>query len=327
MYYKIPDEPKINLPQKFKKFEGENLRAIQIGTTVRNLWIQIKQRTDVSEIKRELSKEFGLSVSSIERLVSGGSSLPLKFVFKILEVWQEVVKPDKNKLHQVLQFIEENSVFKGNSNSKPVRLPEHLTPQLSYLIGSLRDGSLPEVYNNEYEIQFSQLNIDWLETVITPLIEKIFGIRVKVTSYGDQTPRIRIYSKPIYIFIKNFFEHPERLQVSWEIPNLIRSSPAEIKKWFIRGFFDSEGEINIRQKRLTIHHSWNGEIPLVLKQLHEILYQDFNIKSKISKPHKEKNFPSFDLRMDKENALLFYQNIGTSHPEKIKKFQIFMEPS
>jgi len=74
---------------------------------------------------------------------------------------------------------------------------------------------------------------------------------------------------------------------------------------------------------VVIHHSWNGQKPLVLEQLQEILLKEFGIQSKVSKPHKEKNFPSFDLTITKENVWLFYQKIGTSHPEKIFKFQLW----
>lgn len=327
MFEEIPEEPKIKLPEKIRRFKDENLRIVQTGTTVRNLWTQIKEKTEVTEIKQQLSQEFDLSIPSIERLVSGNSSLPLKFVLKILKIWQEIVKPDEEKVSQVTKFIEENAIFKGNSNSKPIKLPKYLTPQLSYLIGTLRDGSLPRVYNNEYEVQFSQLNTKWLETLIVPLVEKIFGVKTRIESYNRQTPRVKVYSKPIYTFIKNFFEHPESLQVTWEVPKLIQTSPLKIKGWFIRGFFDSEGEINLRQKRITIHHSWDGESPVVLEQLQKIFEEDFNIKSKVSKPHKEKNFPSFDLRITKENVLWFYQKIGTSHPEKLEKFQKFWNPS
>ncbi len=327
MLQKIQERPKTELPEKFEKLKEEDLRVVQIGTMVRNIWTQIKQKTEVTDVKQELSKEFNLSVTSIERLVSGNSSLPLKFVHRILMIWQETVKPDEENVSRIIKFVEENAFFKGDSNSVPVKLPKYLTPQLSYLIGALRDGSLPKVYNNEYEVQFSQLNIEWLEAVVAPLIENVFGIRAEVESYNGQTPRIKIYSKPIYVFIKIFFEHPERLQVTWEVPSLIRNSPLEIKKWFIRGFFDSEGEINVRQKRITIHHSWNGKTPIVLEQLKEILERDFNVRAKVSKPHKEKNFPSFDLRISKENVLLFYKKIGTSHPEKFKKFQTFWNPS
>lgn len=321
--FKIPGEPKIKLPINIiTELTLEDLRVTGIENVLRNLWIQIKQKTEVFEIKKKLSQEFNLSIPSIERLLSGRSSLPVKFVKEVYKIWNDICNPSEEKIKEINELLNELSIFKGNSNSTPVELPKFLTPKLAYLIGSLRDGSLPEVYNNQYEIQFSQQNTEWLEHVIIPLIEDVFKIKTVVKSYGDQTPRVKIYSKPIYIFIKEIFEHPERLQVTWEVPTLIRNSPAEIKKWFIRGFFDSEGEINIRQKRLVIHHSWNGQNPIVLEQLQKILLNDFKIESKISKPHKEKNFPSFDLIISKQNVWLFYKKIGTSHPEKISKFQL-----
>lgn len=321
----IPNKPEIELPKKFTEINLEELRVTGVEEIIRNLWIQIKTKVEVSEIKNELIKKFSLSLPSIERLVSGRSSMPLNFVREIVEIWKKICNPSQEKYTETIKLIEENSKFKGGSNSIPIVLPKVLNPKLSYLIGALRDGSLPEVYNNQYEIQFSQQNTEWLEKVIVPTIEDVFRIKTKVESYGNQIPRIKIYSKPIYFFIKKFFEYPERLQVTWTVPKLIINSPSEIKKWFIRGFFDSEGEINIKQKRIVIHHSWNGQTPTVLEQLKEILLKDFDIESKVSKPHKEKGFLSFDLRISKENVWLFYQKIGTSHPEKILKFSIMEE--
>jgi hypothetical protein len=323
----IPNKPEVELPKKFTEINLESLRVTGVEDIVANLWLQIKMKTEVSKIKNELSSKFSLSLPSIERLVSGRSSLPLDFIKEIIEKWKDICRPTEEKYNTILRLIEENSKFKGESNSTPVTLPQVLNPKLSYLIGALRDGSLPEVYNNQYEVQFSQQNKEWLEKVIVPTIKEVFGITTRVESYRNQTARVKIYSKPIYLFIKKFFEYPERLQVTWEVPKIIRSSPPEIKKWFIRGFFDSEGEINVRQKRVVIHHSWNGRKPVVLEQLHEILSNEFGIRSKVSKPHKEKNFPSFDLIITKENVWSFYQKIGTCHPEKILKFQLWRSSS
>ena len=278
------------------------------------------------QIKAELAQKFSLSIPSVERLVSGRSSLPLAFVKEIVKKWKEVCVPSEEKYQYILSLIEEKSIIKGDTNSKPVNLPKSLNPQLAYLLGALRDGSLPAVYNNQYEVQFSQKNKEWLEKTIVPLIEKAFKIKAKVESYGNQTRRVKIYSKPIYFFIKKFFEYPERLQVTWEVPFLIRTSPLEIKRWFVRGFFDAEGEINVKQKRIVIHHSWAGTFPVVLIQLQEML-EEFGIESKVSGPHEEKNFPSFDLRIMRDNVRLFYEKIGTSHPEKVIKFQLLMEYS
>jgi len=317
-----PDEPEMKLPNLFTELSSEELRVTGIEDIIKNLWVQIKRKTEVSTIKKSISKKFNLSISSIERLVSGRSSLPIQFVKEVYEIWKEICKPSQQRIEQIDRQLNEFSMFKGDSNSMPVTLPKALTPKLAYLLGALRDGSILTIYNNQYEVQFSQKNVKWLRNVIIPTIEEVFKIKTKVQRYGEQTPRIKVYSKPIYIFIKKVFKYPEKLQVTWEVPSLVMHSPLEIKRWFIRGFFDSEGEINIKQKRLVIHHSWNGENPVVLKQLQEILINDFGIESKISKPHKERNFPSFDLTIFKENILLFYQRIGTSHPQKIIKFQL-----
>jgi len=219
-----PDKPRVKLPNIFLELASEDLRVTGVEKTIRCLWTKIKQKTGINEIKSYLSQKFNLSISSIERLISGRSSIQCSFVREIYEIWKETCKPSIMEIQQIENLLE-NSRFKGNSNSIPVLLPKFLTPKLAYLIGALRDGSLPQVYNNQYEIQFSQKNVEWLKQMIVPLIKQVFKINAKIQCYGKQTPRVKVYSKPIYVFIKKVFEHPEKLQVTWEVPSLIRNSP------------------------------------------------------------------------------------------------------
>lgn len=198
-----------------------------------------------------------------------------------------------------------------------------ISKNLSYLAGILRDGSLPKPYNNQYEIQVSQDDMEWLENVKKKLQILFPEKEIKIVKYGKQTPRIKIYSKEIYQRLVKLFEYPG-MQSKWQIPSIVRNGSKETKKWFIKGFFDAEGEVPLSKQNgkykiwIRFHHSWDGKKCIVLEQLKQILENDFRIQcGNVSGPKKEKNFPSFDLAIYGNNIHKFFSEIGTLHPKHI----------
>lgn len=204
-----------------------------------------------------------------------------------------------------------------------------MTRKLAYLAGALRDGSLPEPYNNLYEIQFSQKNRKWLRR-IKNFLEELFPEKdIKIVQYGKQTPRIKIYSKRIYLELLDLLEFKGD-QSLWRVPSCIRNGSKEIKRWHLKGFFDAEGEVPLSRNQsrkykvwVRFHHSWKGRACLVLKDLKRILEEDFRIEcGEVSGPKEETNAPSFDLAIYGENAKEFYERIGTLHPNHKRRFKI-----
>lgn len=201
---------------------------------------------------------------------------------------------------------------------------------LSYLAGILRDGSLPRPYNNQYEIQVSQDNIPWLEKVKGMLSELFPEKEIKIVKYGRQTPRIKIYSKEIYEKLVDIFDYPGT-QMKWEVPLFIRNGPINRKKWFIRGFFDAEGEVPLSRQNgkykvwIRFHHSWDGKKCIVLEQLKTILEKDFKIIcGNVTGPKKEKKYPSFDLMIYGKHIHEFFNQIGTFHPKHKKRLNTML---
>ena len=210
----------------------------------------------------------------------------------------------------------------------------NISQDMAYLAGILRDGSLPKPYNNQYEIQVSQDNIIWLEKV-KEIMQKLFPEKeLKIIKYGKQTPRIKIYSKEIYYKLTKLFEYPG-MQSKWEIPSVIRTGSKEIKKSFIRGFFDAEGEVPLSKQGskgskykiwIRFHHSWDGNQCIVLEQMKRILEKEFNILcGNVSGPKNEKNYPSFDLAIYGRYAVQqFFQHIGSLHPKHNERLKTML---
>ncbi|MBL7169470.1 MAG: hypothetical protein ISS48_00445 [Candidatus Aenigmarchaeota archaeon] len=205
-----------------------------------------------------------------------------------------------------------------------------LTKDLAYLAGILRDGSLPKPYNNQYEIQISQDNIEWLENVKV-MLKRLFPEKdLKIVKYGNQTPRIKIYSKEIYHYLVKLFEYPGT-QTKWKIPSFVINGSSDIKKRFIEGFFEAEGEVPLSKQNnkykiwIRFHHSWDGDKCIVLEQMKMMLENNFGVKcGNITGPKKEKKFPSFDLAIYGNNVYEFFKEMKIFHPKHNKRLRIMM---
>lgn len=180
---------------------------------------------------------------------------------------------------------------------------------LAYLAGILRDGSLPKPYNNLYEIQISQNDVKFLKDVEKIFLKVFAESKPRIYKYGNQTPRIKVYSKEIYSYLVKILEYPGN-QARWKIPTFITSGDKETKRRFLQGFFDAEGEIPLSRNSggnykiwARFHHSWDGANCEILEQTKTILEEDFKIMcGKVSGPKAERNYPSFDLAIYGKNA-------------------------
>lgn len=313
-----PNEPKVKLPNYLTRITTgkmkEDIRLVGTEYMIRQLWREIKQDRRTKQIKESVCDELKISTPTLERFLSGRAPIPITALLKIIEHSNVM-----NKEH-VLEKAYQTSSFKAGTNSPVINLPKHLTPNLGYFIGAFRDGSLPQVYNREYTVEISQKEESWLRNTILPIMKHLFKIdTIKVTQYGRQMPRIRVYSKPLYLFVKEIFEFPPGSQATWRVPELIRMSHPEIKKWYVRGFFDAEGHIAKRKKRIEISQSWIDDSALVMHDLKEILLE-LGIRSKIIKrkipPHD--TYPQFNIRINLNDFYKFCNLIGSSHPKKIK---------
>lgn len=123
-----------------------------------------------------------------------------------------------------------------------------------------------------------------------------------------------------------------RTQNRWQIPSVILGGSKEVKKQFIRGFFDAEGEVPLSKNQsgrykiwIRFHHSWDGNSCSVLEQLKKLLEKDFGIQcGKVTGPKKEKKIPSFDLAIYGQNVCKFVKKIGTAHPRHIKRLKVML---
>lgn len=194
------------------------------------------------------------------------------------------------------------------------KIPENLklNEELSYILGVIAgDGYID--YNNKrqtYYIGLSAVDKDFVEEFrkiladffkITPTNE----FREKRSEKWNSQYITRLCSKEACDFINSIGDFRKD---NWRIPKIIKESKKSIKCAFIRGFFDSEGEIDEKIGRI-------GATSMNLKGLLEIkeLLGSINIRSTIikRKDPRPNTSQKYVLRIhDKNSIRLFYELIG-----------------
>ena len=208
-----------------------------------------------------------------------------------------------------------------------------INPQLFYFLGVMRDGTLPIVYDGHYEISVAQKNPEFLKMVKTIFIETLKinenKIRIKI---DKNTPRIVVYNKKLYSFLKE-------LKVGdGDVEPIVFKYP-QFWKWYVRGFFDAEGEIahvekylagitkTFPQPRILIHQASKNEKECkALVELKKII-ESLGVKcGNILGPKRNVNTYDFDLMIyGIKNVENFYSLIGTSHIEKNLRFNLLLK--
>ncbi|MBN1502780.1 LAGLIDADG family homing endonuclease [Candidatus Woesearchaeota archaeon] len=130
----------------------------------------------------------------------------------------------------------------------------YLNVKTAYLTGVIiGDGNLsnsPKSHKTDLSKDY-RISIDLSDKkfllYIYKIIKTIIKTRTKPKSIiqkGDRTPRLRIYirNKALYNFLNKTMEVPEGSKSSAVIiPSLIRHNSSKIKRYFIAGYFDTDG--------------------------------------------------------------------------------------
>jgi DNA-binding transcriptional regulator WhiA len=106
----------------------------------------------------------------------------------------------------------------------------------------------------------------------------------------------------------------------WFIPSEIVSGNDQIKRAFIRGFFDGDGSVDFAEKkipRIRINSiNLNG-----LKQIRELL-KSLSIESKVNGPYKRnKRKDCYELLLKTSSVIKFIKYINSKHSKKRGVFQ------
>jgi len=202
-----------------------------------------------------------------------------------------------------------------------ITLPNQLDIDLAEEIGiHVGDGSM-NIYKKAhmYSLEGDILEKDYYINFIAPLFKKIYNLDVRLRErkcagvFGFQKS-----SRELILFKNKQFNLPLGSKCNIEIPLQIRNSSLEIKKAFLRGFFDTDGGIYLEKKYgkpypriILVNKSMN-----LMNQIKEILVNDFNFNLSM---WRDKFCYRINIRGNK-NFIKWMKLIGSHNPKNINKY-------
>lgn len=209
---------------------------VEVGVELKQIWSKIKSQVDygqLAEIKKQFGRGIYKNVENFNLYLNQKRNPPLLLVRRI------------NKLSNSLKFpiisLKGKRIKSGmGGNAASSILPTELTSKLAYLVGALRDGTLAR--HGKYEISYSQKNTEWLD-LLSKLIVQVFqpSNKPRLVCRENRTAKLIISNRPIFEFFHNLFEAPIGNKINWSTPTLIKKSNSEIKRYYMRGFYDADG--------------------------------------------------------------------------------------
>jgi len=277
-------------------------------------------------VKRKLTNEEILTLPSLYN--SGLSSWAIAKRFNTYHSTILYHLKKKNFVRRDKSSAAKEGVKAGRIKIKKHKIPKNLqlNRDLSYVLGVIAgDGCIS--YNRDmqrYQIILSAVDKEFVDK-FREILYNYFKIKPtnefkksKVKNWRDQYVT-RLCSKNACDFILKIGNFRGD---NWEIPENIKKADNQIKSSFIKGFFDSEGEIDKKIGRI-------GAVSINLKGLEEIqdLLSNLKIRSTIIKKKDSRLNTSqkYVLRIhDKKSIVLFYQLVGFTIQRKQKVLKEFL---
>ncbi len=249
----------------------------------------------------------------------------LSFVFYFMVVTSYGEIPDSELMFPSFPSLPS---LKLNVNKlSPGRLPSNLTPALAYFIGFFcGDGGLKDIqktFLKTKRFEYKLIIADEFEIQIK-IIQKVFSglfgfkppIRYERILKGEHTYYLNPTNKSVYLFLTKVFGFPKGHKYDGlKVPRLIINSNSSIKKWFIRGVFDSDGDTRAVEKGFTAQ----SRVKLRMKThsfitgIKALLEDTYNVS--VNGPYYDKGGQSSYIQVERFNDL-----------KSINKQKIFMHP-
>ena len=137
----------------------------------------------------------------------------------------------------------------------------NLTEDLFYLAGALRDGSVHyDKASRNYTVVWYSKDQNYLTKRIVKKLARL-GKVATVYEYKKGQYRVKIGSRELYDAIKTTFQFPDEGigQVEWGASQKLRNTRKELKYAYMRGMFDAEGDVSVRNRYLEVSQK-NTEI-------------------------------------------------------------------
>ena len=198
-----------------------------------------------------------------------------------------------------------------------------LDPELFYLAGALRDGSIHyDKASRNYCIVWYSKYPEYLQQEIGPRVVSIFGKEPVFYEYKTGHFRMRLAGKKYYEFLKMKFEFPEQGigQIEWGVPEVLRNAAAEQKHSYIKGMFDAEGDVSRVNRYVEVSQKNIAILEWMISELNSIGIQTGSVVI----ADKKTNTCKFVIAQ-KASIAAFASKIGFNHPIKKRLLEEFVQ--
>jgi intein-encoded DNA endonuclease-like protein len=226
----------------------------------------------------------------------------------------------ERRTERVLSALEKSELNESNELSKEVRSRveiESNDESLGYLLGAMRDGSVfYDKASRNYFTMYYQKHSEWLEDSISPRMEKLFDKEGKIEEYTPGHYRLKVSSKELYEMWKQDYDFPPdgEGQGSWNVPEDIKSANTHVKASYIRGVFDTEGDVSPESSK-SCYVGISQKNETFIEEVRGLL-EDLDIHAGKTHVIDEK---SGTLRLavsERKSLLRFITIIDSEHPDK-----------
>lgn len=210
-------------------------------------------------------------------------------------------------LQEEIIDLVKNCDFFCSTTGRVFKVPHEITSDLSYLAGAiLGDGHITKA---EYRISF-KVSEEWLAKKFVYKIKTVFNHEVRLHAKSEKNRKMQYCAdcdnKPAVRIFTKFFNIPKgKKSHIIEVPEIILESPAEIKKAFLEGVFDTDGGKRRGGFGLTTaSQKFRGQLALLLESFGITVHKDEWVNKKYNKSY-------YGLQFNRKNPNLDFICTGT----------------
>tara|TARA_Y100000310_G_scaffold335109_1_gene416351 strand:+ start:347 stop:1372 length:1026 start_codon:yes stop_codon:yes gene_type:complete len=306
---------------------SDNIRVYGVGSLIKQIYSDLKLHRSIAEIERDFAVH-----QSFSRWILNRNGIAIQGLYALCVYWRGTCQKSESEFEQLWDTLYDNAEYFGSMNGKKIKLPKILDADLSYLLGVIfGDGHLADpdrsydnvtTYNSELRItdQYRE-TFDVLNEMFRSLFDYTPALYSEQSNVGKFFYRFVIRSKPLHRFFMVVCGMPVgNKSGNLFLPEIIRSAPPELQKWFISGFFDADGCIPIiGNKRPVVQITqYDSEI------LKEIISMSSKLGINWCGPYNYKyQYNNCNIRINQEREIRqFLKRIPSLNPKKLEKREI-----
>ncbi|WP_048152640.1 LAGLIDADG family homing endonuclease [Palaeococcus ferrophilus] len=288
-------------------------------------------KKDVRQLIEEATRKKGITKRELSRTL-GISENMLYYNWVNEKAWGNITM---KHLRELAKLADEPLISLYPSevalqDGKRIKVPKTLDERLAYFIGLIAgDGDVSKA-GWGVSVRFSNSSEEMRER-FKELARNLFGIEAKESQEKGRIPAVRFHSKIVAHILEKLGVPPSPKSNRLDMPPLLFTAPKNVLAAYIRGLFDCDGTVVLREngssyiefdttseklaKKLQLALLRFGIVSHLRRRDRKGQVSEINGKKVVSKHDR------WELKIYGENALRFAEEIDFEHPEKKEKLE------